>query len=224
MREYLPNNDWNLFFEELIEKDFFSELMENIEKEYSENQCFPKKEDVFNAFHLCQLNSLKVVILGQDPYHDIGQANGLAFSVNDGIKFPPSLKNIFKEMENDLDIAIPISGNLEYLAKQGVLLLNTVLTVRAHKANSHKGIGWQKLTDMVIKYISENKEDVVFLLWGGNAKKKLSLINKEKHHILESGHPSPLSANRGFWFGNSCFSETNKFLKQKNIPKIKWVI
>ena len=163
-----------------------------------------------------------MVIIGQDPYHGVGQANGLCFSVNENIAIPPSLKNIFKEIETDLNQPFPVHGNLEFWAKQGVLLLNATLTVRAHDAGSHQKKGWEKFTDTVISQISLKKENVVFLLWGGFAKKKGAKIDKDKHYVLTSGHPSPLSANRGFWFGNKHFSKTNTFLKSKELEIIKW--
>ena len=177
---------------------------------------------IFNAFDTCHLDDLKVVIIGQDPYHNYNQANGLCFSVNDGVKHPPSLINIFKEIENDLGKPYPSSGNLERWAKQGVFLLNATLTVRAHEAGSHQKQGWETFTDAVIKMISDQKEHVVFLLWGGFAKKKAKLIDADKHHILTSGHPSPLSANRGYWFGNRHFSQTNNLLTSDGLDVIDW--
>jgi uracil-DNA glycosylase len=197
-------------------------LEEFVQNAYSNETCFPKKEYVFEAFNQCNLADVKVVLLGQDPYHDIGQAHGLSFSVMDRVKHPPSLKNIFKELETDVDFIVPDSGNLSHWAKQGVLLLNATLTVEAHKAGSHQKKGWEKFTDAVIEIISEDCEDVVFLLWGGYAQKKGKKINASKHCILRSGHPSPLSANRGYWFGNKHFSKTNTFLKSKNKTEISW--
>lgn len=181
-----------------------------------------KREAYFAAFDHSSFEKTKVVIIGQDPYHGPNQANGLCFSVNDGIPHPPSLINIFKEIETDLSIPYPKSGNLERWADQGVLLLNATLTVRAHHAGSHQRKGWESFTDHVIKIISEQKEEVVFLLWGGYAKKKATLIDKNKHHILASGHPSPLSANRGYWFGNRHFSKTNEILMQNDRSSINW--
>ena len=213
---------WKAILEEEFDKQYFKELMSFVESDYEENQCFPPKNQIFSAFDFCSLNNLKVVIIGQDPYHDDGQANGLCFSVNDGMKHPLSLKNIFKELHNDLELPIPESGNLERWSKQGVLLLNATLTVRAHNAGSHQKKGWELFTDAIIQYISDNKQDVVFLLWGGFAKKKGRKIDKKKHHVLETGHPSPLSANRGYWFGNKHFSATNKFLISKTIKPINW--
>ncbi|SDT06984.1 uracil-DNA glycosylase [Winogradskyella sediminis] len=208
------NESWKIYLETEFEKPYFKALAAFVKEEYSHYQCFPKASDIFNAFNHCHFNNLKVVILGQDPYHDIGQANGLSFSVNDGIKHPPSLVNIFKELKQDLGVAYPISGNLMPWADQGVLLLNATLTVRAHKAGSHQKKGWEQFTDAVIKTISTEKTNVVFLLWGGYAKKKKKLIDTKKHIVLESGHPSPLSANRGYWFGNKHFSKTNYQLAQ----------
>ncbi|MCL7753117.1 uracil-DNA glycosylase [Polaribacter sp. Z022] len=216
------NSDWKNILQDEFDKPYFKELLKFVDNEYANNTCFPLKEEVFAAFNYCDLESLKVVIIGQDPYHDTGQANGLCFSVKDGVKHPPSLINIFKEISTDLNKEIPQSGNLEKWAKQGVLLLNATLTVRAHEAGSHQKKGWETFTDEVIKHISHQKKDVVFLLWGGFAKKKAKLINKKKHFILESGHPSPLSANRGYWFGNKHFSKTNKFLTSLQKPKIEW--
>jgi len=213
---------WKPILQEEFDKPYFKDLIDFVEKEYAEYQCFPENNKIFSAFDFCSFDDLKVVIIGQDPYHDVGQANGLCFSVNDGVKHPPSLKNIFKELETDLGKPIPESGNLERWAKQGVLLLNATLTVRAHSAGSHQKKGWEQFTDAVIKQISDKKEGVVFLLWGGFAKKKGKKIDGEKHYILTSGHPSPLSANRGYWFGNKCFSEVNEFLGSKRLKMIDW--
>jgi uracil-DNA glycosylase len=216
------NQSWKKELEQEFEKDYFRGLIDFVKKEYEENQCFPPAEDIFAAFEHSKFEDTKVVILGQDPYHGPGQANGLCFSVNDGIGFPPSLKNIFKEIENDQGKPVPITGNLERWADQGVLLLNATLTVRAQQAGSHQKKGWETFTDNVIKTISENKQHMVFLLWGGYAKKKAKLIDASKHLILTSGHPSPLSANRGFWFGNKHFSKTNEYLKNHHRTEIEW--
>lgn len=216
------HESWNTFLNGEFEKTYFKSLMTFVKEEYSKETCFPPVAEVFNAFNHCAFEDVKVVIIGQDPYHDIGQANGLCFSVNDGIKHPPSLINIFKEIESDLGISYPLSGNLERWADQGVLLLNATLTVRAHHAGSHQRKGWETFTDAVIKAISEHNQDVIFLLWGGYAKKKSKLIDAKKHHILSSGHPSPLSANRGYWFGNKHFSQTNEILKNLNEKVIIW--
>ncbi|WP_299274744.1 uracil-DNA glycosylase [uncultured Psychroserpens sp.] len=205
-----------------FDKPYFKSLVDFVRSEYTTTKCFPPGSEIFSAFNSCPFDDVKVVIIGQDPYHGIGQANGLCFSVNDGIAHPPSLINIFKEIASDLNVAYPSSGNLERWAKQGVLLLNATLTVRAHQAGSHQKKGWETFTDTVIKTVSEEKENVVFLLWGGFAKKKAKLIDEHKHMILSSGHPSPLSANRGYWFGNQHFSKANYQLKSKHIKEINW--
>lgn len=201
---------------------YFDRLVTFVKEEYDTKRCFPKGSQIFAAFDHCPFDKVKVVIIGQDPYHGLGQANGLCFSVNDGIAFPPSLQNIFKEIESDLQIPFPISGNLERWADQGVLLLNATLTVRESDAGSHQNQGWETFTDAVIQKISDAKEKVVFLLWGGFAKKKGAKINRSKHHVLETGHPSPLSANRGLWFGNRHFSKTNEYLKSLGMEPIQW--
>jgi len=213
---------WNQIISSEFDKPYFIELTDFVNKEYSLHKCFPDKNQIFNAFNLCQFDLLKVVIIGQDPYHGLGQANGLCFSVNDDVKIPHSLNNIFKELENDLAISYTSSGNLERWAKQGVLLLNATLSVRQGQAGSHQGKGWETFTDSVIQKISENKENVVFILWGGSAKKKGLKIDRSKHYVLESGHPSPLSANKGLWFGNKHFSKTNDYLISKGIDSIIW--
>ncbi|WP_298757583.1 uracil-DNA glycosylase [uncultured Psychroserpens sp.] len=205
-----------------FEKPYFIDLVDFVKHEYAKAKCFPPGSQIFSAFDLCPLDAVKVVIIGQDPYHGDGQANGLCFSVADGISHPPSLINIFKEIESDLDIPYPESGNLERWAKQGILLLNATLSVRAHQAGSHQNKGWEQFTDQVIKLVSDEKENVVFLLWGGFAKKKAKLIDSAKHIVLASGHPSPLSANRGYWFGNKHFSKANTELKSRNIKEICW--
>lgn len=217
------HSSWKNILSKEFEKPYFIQLMENVVDEYEKNICFPPKELIFNAFNLCSFNDLKVVIIGQDPYHGTGEANGLCFSVNDNVKIPPSLRNIFAEINSDLErIMLPTSGNLEHWAKQGVLLLNATLTVRKDEANSHKHLDWQKFTDAVIQTISNEKEHVVFLLWGGFAQKKIKFIDESKHFVLQSGHPSPLSANRGFWFGNKHFSKTNNYLISNNLNNINW--
>ena len=216
------NPSWKPFLQDEFDKPYFKNLTEFVKEEYSKHQCFPPGNLIFNAFEKCPLDQLKVVIIGQDPYHNYHQANGLCFSVNDGIAHPPSLINIFKEIETDVNRPYPKSGNLERWAKQGVFLLNATLTVRAHEAGSHQKQGWETFTHAVIKTISEQKEGVVFLLWGGFAKKKSKLIDAKKHHILTSGHPSPLSANRGYWFGNKHFSKTNSILKDYGFEVIDW--
>ncbi len=215
-------DSWKNILQPEFDNPYFKELTDFVKSEYKNYTCYPKAKDIFAAFDFCSLSDLKVVIIGQDPYHGPNQANGLCFSVKDAIKHPPSLVNIFKEISSDLNQEYPQSGNLEKWAKQGVLLLNATLTVRAHEAGSHQKKGWETFTDVVIKQISEEKENIIFLLWGGFAKKKVKLINKKKHHILESGHPSPLSANRGYWFNNKHFSKTNEILESMNKPKIQW--
>lgn len=215
-------SDWKDLVGEEFSKNYFKNLASFVKEAYHSTICYPKGSQIFNAFNACPLNQLKVVILGQDPYHGYGQANGLAFSVNDNVAFPPSLINIFKEIESDLNLPIPSSGNLMRWAQQGVLLLNATLTVEANKAGSHQKKGWEIFTDAVIERISQDKEGLVFLLWGGYAKKKVKLIHSTKHHILTSGHPSPLSANRGFWFGNKHFSQTNTILIQQGSKPINW--
>lgn len=214
---------WQPFFDLETSKSYFMELNKQVDEEYQNFICFPPKDLIFNAFDKCSLQEVKVVIIGQDPYHGVGEANGLCFSVNDGIAIPPSLKNILIEINNEYDrVFFPTSGNLEHWAKQGVLLLNASLTVRKDLANSHKHLKWNVFTDSVIQYISDNSENVVFLLWGSFAQKKGAKINREKHLVLESGHPSPLSANRGFWFGNNHFLKTNDYLKTVNKELIDW--
>lgn len=213
---------WKSLLDKEFEQPYFKSLAQFVKQEYKTNQCFPPGQLIFSAFDHCPLNKLKVVIIGQDPYHGPGQANGLCFSVNDGIPHPPSLINIFKEIESDLGKPIPQSGNLERWAYQGVLLLNATLTVRAHNAGSHQKKGWEQFTDTVIKTISQEQEGIVFMLWGGFAKSKSKLIDSSKHHILTSGHPSPLSANRGFWFGNKHFSKANQILAEKGKKAIDW--
>lgn len=216
------HSSWKPVLSNEFEKSYFNELIAFVKSEYVTKVCYPKGSQIFSAFDHCHFEQVKVVIIGQDPYHGPNQANGLCFSVNDGIPFPPSLQNIFKEIETDLNKPMPKTGNLERWADQGVFLLNATLTVRQAEAGSHQGKGWEKFTDAVIKQISAEKENVVFLLWGGFAQKKAALIDASKHHILKSGHPSPLSANRGFWFGNKHFSQTNDFLKSKGLKEIEW--
>jgi len=216
------HSSWKTQLEEEFNKPYFKDLTSFVKYEYLKHQCFPPGKQIFAAFDWCPFDKLKVVIIGQDPYHGVGQANGLCFSVNDGISHPPSLINIFKEIESDLGTPYPTSGNLERWAKQGVLLLNATLTVRAHNAGSHQKKGWETFTDTVIQSICDKKENVVFLLWGGFAKQKTKLIDKSKHHVLTTGHPSPLSANRGYWFGNKSFSKTNSQLEQVGLEPIVW--
>lgn len=213
---------WQFVLESEKQQKNFFQLDEFVNEAYSNSRCFPPKEYIFSAFDYCKPEDVKVVILGQDPYHGFGQANGLAFSVYDGVKFPPSLINIFKEIEADLDLPLPISGNLERWAEQGVLLLNATLTVEESKAGSHQKKGWEIFTDEVIKKLSENYNSIVFMLWGSFARNKVKFIDAEKHLILESGHPSPLSANRGHWFENKHFSKANKYLKKNKRKPIEW--
>ncbi len=217
---------WQEHLQSEFEKPYFKDLQKKVEEEYTLHTCFPPKELIFNAFNACTFNSVKVVILGQDPYHGVGEANGLAFSVNDGIKIPPSLRNIYREINAAQEYVFePIeqtSGNLERWAKQGVLLLNATLTVRKDTANSHKHLHWQQFTDAIIQTISKESENIIFLLWGNFAQKKLHLIDTTKHYVLTSGHPSPMSANQGKWFGNKHFSKTNEILKRLGKKPIEW--
>lgn len=205
-----------------FEKPYFEALIHFVRSEYAVHTCYPKGKDIFAAFDHSPFDRTKVVVIGQDPYHGPNQANGLCFSVKEGIPHPPSLVNIFKEIKTDVGTPYPKSGNLEPWAEQGVLLLNATLTVRAHQAGSHQNKGWETFTDNVIKSLSEKKEGLVFLLWGGFAKRKAALIDKTRHHILTSGHPSPLSANRGLWFGNRHFSKTNVILNSQGSEGIVW--
>ena len=216
------HESWKAQLSQEFEQTYFSALINFIKKEYANHTCYPKGKDIFAAFDRSPFDQTKVVIIGQDPYHGPDQANGLCFSVKDGIPHPPSLINIFKEIETDLGKPYPKSGNLQPWADQGVLLLNATLTVRAHQAGSHQNKGWETFTDAVIKKLSREKVGLVFLLWGGFAKKKAALIDKNKHHILTSGHPSPLSANRGYWFGNRHFSTTNRLLSERGKTPIQW--
>lgn len=216
------HESWKEVLRSEFEKDYFKQLIEFVKTEYQSKKCYPKGSQIFSAFDRCHFEDVKVVIIGQDPYHGEGQANGLCFSVNDGIPFPPSLINIFKEIGTDLNLPIPLTGNLERWANQGVLLLNATLTVRESEAGSHQNRGWEQFTDAVIQQLSDQKEGIVFLLWGGFAKKKGLKINRSKHHVLETGHPSPLSANRGLWFGNKHFSKTNTYLQHLGKLEINW--
>ena len=213
---------WQKVLQPLFETSSFENLAQFLKKEYAENVCHPPGRLIFEAFNACPLEQLKVVIIGQDPYHGPGQAHGLSFSVLEGVSPPPSLFNIFRDIENDLGIPFPKVGNLSPWANQGVFLLNATLSVRAHQAGSHQKQGWEVFTDQVIQTISTQKEGVVFMLWGGYAKKKAQLIDSSKHLILSSGHPSPLSANRGYWFGNKHFSQANTYLRTKGKEEINW--
>lgn len=213
-------------WEEALQKEFgkpyFLQLTENIHREYRETTCYPPGKLIFNAFNLCPFDDVKVVILGQDPYHEPGQAMGLSFSVPEGTMLPPSLINIYKEIELDMRKPVVKTGDLTHWAKQGILLLNATLTVRAHLANSHQRLGWANFTDAAIKALSEHRENIVFMLWGGFARSKKYLIDASRHFILESVHPSPLSANRGGWFGQHQFSRCNDYLMSKGIEPIVW--
>jgi len=214
---------WKKVLNDTFKKKPFIDLVPFIKEEYSSKKIFPKGSDIFRAFELCPFDNVKVVIIGQDPYHEEKQANGLAFSVSRSVLNPPSLQNIFKELKNDLDIDIPKTGELEGWAKQGVLLLNAILTVEAHKAGSHQNMGWEEFTDDVVKKLSKKKENLVFILWGKYAQEKGKSIDSKKHLIIESTHPSPFSAYRGF-FGSKPFSKTNEYLKNHNIEEINWEI
>ena len=213
---------WKAVLNDEFKKTYFESLIAFVKSEYGQHTCYPPGAEIFAAFDHCPFDKVKVVIIGQDPYHGPNQANGLCFSVRDGIPFPPSLINIFKEIQQDLQPPIPATGNLERWADQGVLLLNATLTVRKGEAGSHQGKGWEKFTDAVIQKVSELNENVVFLLWGGFAKKKGASIDRSKHEVLESGHPSPLSANKGHWFGNRHFSKANKYLTSVGKSEIIW--
>lgn len=217
------SNDWAPALREEYKKPYYKDLFLKVNEEYSKYQIFPPADDIFNAFHLTPLKDVKVVILGQDPYHNIGQAHGLSFSVKPGIETPPSLVNIYNELKEDLGCYIPNHGYLVKWAQQGVLLLNTVLTVRAHQANSHRGIGWEDFTNAVIRILNEQDRPIVFLLWGRPAQNKMSMLSNPNHLILTAPHPSPLSAYRGF-FGCKHFSRTNEFLSQHGITPIDWQI
>lgn len=227
-------DSWGKILQREFDKDYFVELTQFVRAEYATNTCYPPAKEIFNAFNICPLDKVRVVILGQDPYHEPGQAEGLCFSVKDGIDLPPSLINIFKEVKEDIGTVPELStvgmqrgkrmynGSLRRWAEQGVFLLNATLTVREHQAGSHQRQGWETFTDAVIKAISSNKKNVVFILWGGYARSKKGLIDTSKHLILESVHPSPLSANRGGWFGNHHFSQCNNYLKSNGLEEINW--
>ena len=219
----LVGNDWDLILQDEYKQEYFKKIVDFINKEYKIKTVFPPKNKILRALNLTDYKSVRVVILGQDPYHGVGEANGLAFAVSDGIKLPPSLKNIYKELESDLGIKPVNVGNLECWAKEGVLLLNAVLTVEKDRAASHKNIGWEIFTDKIIEKLNEKEEPVVFILWGNFARSKKSLITNPRHYIIESSHPSPFSANYGF-FGSRPFSKTNNYLKSKNIKEIDWHI
>ena len=214
--------DWKGVLKEEFKKPYFLDLMGFVKNEYAAHPCYPNENEIFSAFNSTPFAEVKVVIIGQDPYHGPNQAHGLCFSVGKTVKLPPSLKNIFEEIRTDLGTPVPCHGNLQRWADQGVLLLNATLTVRSHQAGSHQKKGWEKFTDSVIQKISEDREGVVFMLWGGPAKKKGKKIDVSKHLVLTSGHPSPLSANRGYWFGNKHFSTANKYLIKNGKKPILW--
>lgn len=213
---------WKQHLQGEFEKPYFTELTAKVRSEYTTVACYPPGKFIFNAFNLCPFDKVKVVIIGQDPYHEPGQAHGLSFSVQEGVMFPPSLQNIFKEIEMDLGTPVPQSGDLSRWARQGVLLLNATLTVRAHQANSHATLGWQTFTDAAIAALAREREHIVYMLWGGFARSKAYMINRQKNLVLESVHPSPLSANRGGWFGQHQFSRCNQYLKENEIEPIQW--
>ncbi len=215
------DESWRVLLQDEFDKPYFQQLTEFVKQEYQTNVVYPEGKNIFNAFNLCPFNNIKVVIIGQDPYHEPNQAHGLCFSVQDGVAFPPSLQNIFKEISTDIGTPVPQSGNLERWAKQGVFLLNSILTVRAHEAASHAGKGWETFTDKVIEVISKNADHVVFLLWGSYAKNKGKVIDTSKHLILSTVHPSPLSVYRGFW-GCKHFSKANEWLSQHGKSPINW--
>lgn len=213
---------WRQHIGNEFEKQYFIDLIKFVRYEYTTTTCYPPGKLIFNAFNLCPFDEVKVVIIGQDPYHEPGQAHGLSFSVCDGVPFPPSLQNIFKEIEQDLGMPIPMTGNLTRWAEQGVLLLNATLTVRAHQAASHQRRGWEEFTDAAIKALNADRDNLVFILWGGYARSKAPLIDSSRHLILQSVHPSPLSANRGGWFGNHHFSRANAYLTEHGKEPINW--
>lgn len=212
---------WHEVLKDEFEKPYFNDLVSFVKSEYKNQIIYPKAGNIFRAFSLCPFDKLKIVVIGQDPYHGPGQANGLSFSVNDGIAFPPSLRNIFIELENDLGIKCPSSGNLDQWAKQGVLLLNATLTVRHKQPGSHQGKGWETFTDAVVDKINLLKENIVFILWGSYAQQKCVKIDVVKHKVISSAHPSPFSAHRGF-FGSKPFSVANSYLKQIGLEPVNW--
>lgn len=216
-------NDWLEPLKPEFSKQYYRELYQKVIEEYKTHLVFPPSDDIFNAFALTPLHEVKVVIIGQDPYHNVGQAHGLCFSVRPDVEIPPSLVNIYKELHDDLGCYVPNNGYLVKWAKQGILLLNTVLTVRAHQANSHRGMGWEQFTDAAIRILNEEDRPIVFILWGSPAQTKKKMLNNPKHLILEAPHPSPLSAYRGF-FGSRPFSKTNAFLEENGLTPIDWQI
>ena len=214
-------DSWKRHLQTEFDKPYFEALTSFVRDEYSKGRCYPPGKLIFNAFNLCPFDQVKVVLIGQDPYHEPGQAMGLCFSVNQGVLFPPSLQNIFKEIADDIGTPIPASGDLTRWAKQGVMLLNATLTVREHQAGSHQGKGWETFTDAVIQTLAREREHLVFILWGSYAQKKGAFIDRSRHLVLQSAHPSPLSAYRGF-FGNRHFSKANEYLKAHGIEPIQW--
>jgi len=214
-------NDWQEYLKPEYKKDYYKKLYKTVVEEYKNHVIFPPADDIFNAFHFTPLKEVKCVIIGQDPYHNVGQAQGLCFSVSPDVDIPPSLVNIYKELHDDIGCDIPDNGDLRAWARQGVLLLNTVLTVRAHEANSHKGIGWEEFTDAAIRILNEQDRPIVFILWGGPAGRKAQMLNNPKHLVLKAPHPSPLSSYRGF-FGSKPFSKTNAFLEAHGVAPIDW--
>lgn len=216
------DNSWREHIGAEFEKPYFSALTDFVRHEYTTTTCYPPGSLIFNAFNLCPFDRVKVVIIGQDPYHEPGQAQGLSFSVPEGVPFPPSLQNIFKEIQFDLGKPMPPTGDLTRWAEQGVLLLNATLTVRAHQAASHQRHGWEQFTDAAIRALNAERENLVFILWGGYARSKAQLIDRSRHLVLESVHPSPLSANRGGWFGNHHFSQCNAYLREYGEQEIDW--
>lgn len=215
-------NTWDAFITLETKMNYFQQLNEYLGKEYESQTVYPPRDAVFNAFEYCPLEQTKVIILGQDPYHGLGQAHGLSFSVNRGVALPPSLRNIYRELQSDVGFEIPMYGDLSEWAHQGVLLLNDVLTVRAGKPGSHQNKGWEEFTNHVISFLSSENKGLVFMLWGNHAMKKGQNIDRSKHLILSSGHPSPMSANRGKWFGNKHFSQANNYLVQQGKTPINW--
>lgn len=216
------DNSWKRVLQTEFDKSYFAELVGFVRNEYKAGTVYPPARLIFNAFDSCPFDNVRVVIIGQDPYHGVGQAHGLSFSVNDGVPLPPSLVNIYREISDDLHITPYDSGNLVRWAKQGVMLLNATLTVRAASPGSHQNRGWEQFTDAVIRTVSEQRTNVVFLLWGNYARQKGAKIDRAKHLVLESGHPSPMSANKGYWFGNRHFSQTNSYLISKGLQPIDW--
>ena len=213
---------WKRRLQTEFEKPYFAQLAQAVRQEYASFACYPPGPLIFNAFNLCPFDKVKVVIIGQDPYHEPNQAHGLSFSVREGVAFPPSLQNIFREIHDDVGCAMPASGDLTRWAEQGVLLLNASLTVRAHVANSHARLGWQVFTDAAIRALADGREHIVYMLWGGFARGKAYMIDRKRNLVLESVHPSPLSANRGGWFGQHQFSRCNEYLKQNGLEPIRW--